>query len=103
MLVAAKFPFLYFGWGTRRASEYTVRIAELLGAPVAVTIQGKSVFPNSHPLYTSAGMGAVAKPSGQWALRKHDAMLAVGVRFAEVATGSYGLEKSQKSDPYRYQ
>jgi acetolactate synthase-1/2/3 large subunit len=37
-------------------------------------------------------MGAVAKPSGQWALKKHDVMLAVGVRFAEVATGSYGLE-----------
>ena len=92
ILTDAKFPFLYFGWGTRRASEYTVKIAELLGAPVAVTIQGKSVFPNSHPLYTSAGMGAVAKPSGQWALKKHDAMLAVGVRFAEVATGSYGLE-----------
>jgi acetolactate synthase-1/2/3 large subunit len=92
MLVKAEFPFLYFGWGTRNASEYTLKIAELLGAPVAVTIQGKSVFPNAHPLFTSAGMGAVAKPSGQWALKKHDAMLAVGVRFAEVATGSYGLE-----------
>jgi acetolactate synthase-1/2/3 large subunit len=92
MLVKAEFPFLYFGWGTRNASEYTLKIAELLGAPVAVTIQGKSVFPNAHPLYTSAGMGAVAKPSGQWALKKHDVMLAVGVRFAEVATGSYGLE-----------
>ena len=92
ILVNAQFPYLYFGWGTRKASEYTLKIAELLGAPVAVTIQGKSVFPNSHPLFTSAGMGAVAKPSGQWALKKHDAMLAVGVRFAEVATGSYGLE-----------
>jgi len=92
MLVKAEVPFLYFGWGTRNASEYTLKIAELLGAPVAVTIQGKSVFPNAHPLFTSAGMGAVAKPSGQWALKKHDAMLAVGVRFAEVATGSYGLE-----------
>jgi acetolactate synthase-1/2/3 large subunit len=92
MLVNAQFPFLYFGWGTRKASEYTLKIAELLGAPVAVTIQGKSVFPNAHPLFTSAGMGAVAKPSGQWALKKHDAMLAVGLRFAEVATGSYGLE-----------
>lgn len=92
MLANAKHPMLYLGWGARHAAEYTLKIAEMLASPVAVTIQGKSVFPNQHPLYTSAGLGAASKPSGQWALGRHDAMLAVGVRFAEVATGSYGLE-----------
>lgn len=85
-------PMLYVGWGAMEAFEYTIKLAELLGAPVATTLQGKSAFPNNHPLYTSVGVGASSKPSGQWALKEHDAMLAVGVRFSEISTGSYGLD-----------
>ncbi|HUH73781.1 MAG TPA: thiamine pyrophosphate-binding protein [Chitinophagales bacterium] len=85
-------PMLYVGWGAMEAFEYTIKLAELLGAPVATTLQGKSAFPNNHPLYTSVGVGASSKPSGQWALKEHDSMLAVGVRFSEISTGSYGLD-----------
>ncbi|MCB9033569.1 MAG: thiamine pyrophosphate-binding protein [Chitinophagales bacterium] len=92
MLLSAKHPMLYLGWGARAASEYTIKIAEKLNAPVALTLQGKSVFPNNHPLYTSCFIGASGKPSSQFALKQHDAMLAVGVRFSEISTGSYGLE-----------
>lgn len=93
LLCTAEAPMLYVGWGSLGGQEYTVRIAEALGAPVAVTLQGKSAFPNSHPLFTSVGIGASSKPSGQWALKRHDALLAVGVRFSEISTGSYGLDQ----------
>jgi acetolactate synthase-1/2/3 large subunit len=38
------------------------------------------------------GLGASSKPSAQWALDRHDLLLAIGTRFGEIATGSYGLE-----------
>lgn len=92
LLSRAKHPMMFLGWGAREAQEYTIKIAEKLKAPVALTLQGKSVFRNNHPLYTGCFIGASSKPSGQMALKNHDAMLAVGCRFSEIATGSYGLE-----------
>lgn len=93
ILSKAKNPMLFLGWGAVDCTKSSVELAELLAAPVATTLQGKSSFPNTHPLYTSVGLGASAKPSNQWALKNHDVLLAVGVRFGEIATGSYGLDQ----------
>lgn len=92
MLMKANSPMLFVGWGGVDAQNLTVELAEMLLAPVSTTLQGKSAFPNTHPLYTSVGLGASSKPSAQWALKQHDLLLAVGTRFGEIATGSYGLE-----------
>lgn len=92
----SKNPMLYLGWGAIKGYEYSVKLAELLAAPVATSLQGKSAFPNSHPLYTCAGIGKGAKPSGQWALKQHDLLLTVGARFGEVATASYSLEQPKQ-------
>ncbi len=92
LLSSAKHPMMYLGWGAREAQEYAIKIAEKLKVPVALTLQGKSVFPNNHPLYTGCFIGASSKPSGQMVLKNHNAMLAVGCRFSEISTGSYGLE-----------
>lgn len=92
LLSAAKNPMMFVGWGAVDAQEEVVELAEMLAAPVSTTLQGKSAFPNSHPLYTSVGLGASSKPSAQWALEQHDVLLAIGTRFGEIATGSYGLE-----------
>ena len=92
LIKKASKPIMFVGWGAVDASQQSVELAEMLGAPVATTLQGKSAFPNSHPLYTSVGLGASSKPSAQWALEEHDLLLAVGTRFGEIATGSYGLE-----------
>ena len=91
LIHAAKHPMLFVGWGAVDAQPLTVRLAELLAAPVSTSLQGKSAFPNNHPLYCSEFLGASSKPSGQWALARHDVMIAIGVRFGEIATGSYGL------------
>jgi acetolactate synthase-1/2/3 large subunit len=93
LLAKAQNPMLFLGWGAVNYTQYSIELSELLAAPVATTLQGKSAFPNTHPLYTSVGLGEAAKPSNQWALKKHDVMLTVGARFGEIATGSYGLDQ----------
>ena len=84
---------MFVGWGAVDAFPEVIELAEMLCAPVSTTLQGKSAFPNSHPLYTSVGLGASSKPSAQWALEQHDLLLAIGTRFGEIATGSYGLDQ----------
>jgi acetolactate synthase-1/2/3 large subunit len=49
------------------------------------------VFPESHPLALWPGFGAAAPPFARQAADACDATLAIGCRFGEVATGSYGL------------
>ncbi|MEZ4928611.1 MAG: hypothetical protein R2777_01160 [Chitinophagales bacterium] len=61
LLLAAEHPMMYLGWGAKEANEYSIKIAEKLNAPVALTLQGKSVFPNNHSLYTSCFIGASGK------------------------------------------
>lgn len=91
LLKQAKNPGIYVGWGASKATEYTQRIADILGAPVATTLQGKASFPASHPLHTGFGFGPNSVPAGQKSFKNCDAMLAVGVRFSEIGTGSFGV------------
>ncbi|WP_407180925.1 thiamine pyrophosphate-binding protein [Bradyrhizobium sp. STM 3562] len=90
LLLAAKRPGIFAGWGARDATAELIALAEWLEAPVATTLQGLSVFPGNHPLHAGFGFGASAVPSAQNAFRGCDAMVAIGTRFAEIATGSYG-------------
>ena len=89
-LAAARHPCIFAGWGARDATDALVRLAEWLEAPVATTLQGLSVFPGNHPLHVGFGFGASAVPSAQNAFANCDCMVAIGTRFAEIATGSYG-------------
>jgi acetolactate synthase-1/2/3 large subunit len=90
LLAAANKPAIFVGWGARHVADDIRRIAEHLAAPVATTLQGLSAFPADHPLHTGMGFGPSAVPAAQNAFRQRDAMLAVGTRFAEICTGSYG-------------
>jgi len=96
LLTNAKNPGIYVGWGAADAIEYTIGIAEQLSAPVCTTLQGKSAFPYSHPLHTGFGFGQNAVPASQNAFKNVDLMLAVGVRFSEIGTGSYGAKVPEK-------
>jgi acetolactate synthase-1/2/3 large subunit len=91
LIRSAKKPGIYLGWGARDATPVSVELAELLGAPVATTLQGLSVFPADHPLHTGMGFGPSAVPAARRAFDGCDCLIAVGVRFAELATGSYGM------------
>lgn len=91
LLTQARHPGIYVGWGAVDASAYTMRLADALVAPVATTMQGLSAMPAHHALHTGVGFGPSSVPAGQKAFADCDCMLAVGVRFSELATGSYGV------------
>ncbi|MFQ5746344.1 MAG: thiamine pyrophosphate-binding protein [Gemmatimonadota bacterium] len=91
-LRAARRPLLYVGAGAAAAAPELVRLAERLEMPVASTLQGKGVFPESHPLFLWPGFGDAAPAFARRAARGCDATLAIGCRFSEVGTGSYGID-----------
>jgi len=91
LLVAAERPGIYVGWGAVDAVVHTQAIAHKLIAPVATTMQGISAYPASDPLHVGMGFGNSAVPAGKFGFKDCDCLLAVGVRFAELATGSYGI------------
>jgi len=90
MLSAARRPLLYLGLGSSGAD--LVALAERFEAPVATTFEGKGIFPESHPLWLWCGFGASAPPFVRKIAAGCDLTLAIGCRFSEVGTGSYGLE-----------
>lgn len=92
LLVNAHQPGIFVGWGARDASEKLVKLAELLNAPVSTTLQGQSVFPNTHLLFTGMGFSRAAVPAAETAFNHVDVLLAIGTRFGEIPTGSFGIE-----------
>lgn len=92
MLLRAKRPGIFLGWGAVDASDLVLHIAEHLNAPVATTLQGISAFPASHPLHTGLSFGPSAVPAAENAFKQCDVMLAVGTRFGEIGTGSFGVK-----------
>ena len=92
LLRASRRPGLFVGWGARGALAEIAGIAEFLQAPVATTLQGLSVFPGTHPLHTGFGFGPAAVPAARNAFAQCDCLLAIGTRFAEIATGSFGAK-----------
>ena len=92
MLAESKNPGLFLGWGAADAGKFSIELAEKLEAPVATTLQGLSVFPGNHPLHTGMGIGEYAVPASEKAFDECDCLLAVGVRFGEIPTGSFGMK-----------
>lgn len=82
-------PLLYVGLGAAGAD--LVALAERLEAPVATTIQGKGVFPESHPLFLWNGFGNAAPPAHREIAAACNRVLAIGCRFGEVGTAGYGI------------
>jgi acetolactate synthase-1/2/3 large subunit len=92
LLRAAKHPAIFCGWGAVDATAELMAVAELLGAPVSTTLQGLSAFPGHHRLHAGFALGRAAVPAVENAFADCDALLAVGTRFAEIPTGSYGWD-----------
>lgn len=92
LLLKAKNPGIFVGWGARDATQWVTEIAEFLNAPVSTTLQGLSVFPANHPLHTGMSFGPSSVPAAENAFRHCDCLLAVGTRFGEIATGSFGVK-----------
>lgn len=91
-LLSAKQVGLFVGYGARLVKDELIAIAELLNAPVTTTLQGLASFPHEHPLHAGFGFSPSAVPSGKNAIAQCDTLLTIGARFAEIPTGSYGLD-----------
>ena len=96
MLNEARQPALYIGNGAQGATELLTSLAEKLSAPVSTTVQGKGVFPEDHPLWLWPGFGAAAPSFVRSVFDRVDVLLAIGCRFGEVATASYGLNPPEQ-------
>ncbi len=90
LLIQAKNPVIFAGWGAMHASDKLIAMSEQLGSAVSTTLQGISVFPANHPLHAGFCFGPAAAPAAQKAFNKADCVLAIGTRFGEIATGSFG-------------
>lgn len=96
MLMQAKNPAMFVGWGAVHASDELIAISEHIGSAVATTMQGISAFPGNHPLHAGFCFGPAAVPAAQNAFNNADCVLAIGTRFGEIATGSFGGQLPEK-------
>src|ERR1700754_1749797 len=89
MLLAAKRPVLYAGQGVHWAKAWSElkQLAELLAIPVCTSLQGKSAFPETHPL--ALGSGGLAYPATVHHFLK-EADLILGIRCL-VTTSTFGI------------
>lgn len=90
VLVEAKRPVIYAGQGIHyaRAWQPLRELAELLEAPVTTSLQGKSAFPETHPLALGSGGRAIPWPVHQF-LTSADVLFGVGCSFT---TTNYGVK-----------
>ena len=88
-LVAAERPVIYAGQGVHyaRAWRQLRDLAELLEAPVTTSLQGKSAFPETHPLSLGSGGRSISKPLHHF-LANADLIFGIGCSFA---TTTYGV------------
>ena len=90
ILVNATNPVIYAGQGVHyaKAWEELKELAELLEVPVTTSLEGKSAFPETHPLALGSGGRALPKPVHHF-IRNADVIFGIGCSF--FATG-FGIQ-----------
>ena len=88
VLMEAKRPVIYAGQGVHyaRAWEPLRELAELLQIPVTTSLQGKSAFPESHPLSLGSGGRSMPGPVHHF-LHSADVIFGIGCSFARTNFG----------------
>jgi len=79
-LAAAKRPLILAGGGAIAAAAALTRLAETLGAPVALTINAKGLLPAAHPLLIGSTQTLAATRA---LVAEADVVLAIGTELAE--------------------
>ncbi|OJW57080.1 MAG: hypothetical protein BGO57_03205 [Sphingomonadales bacterium 63-6] len=87
-LVDAKRLVIHAGQGVHWANAYAElrELAELLGAPVSTSLEGKSCFDETHPLAIGSG-GAAIPGQLRHFLNNADLIFGIGCSFSETAFG----------------
>ncbi len=88
LLAGADRPVIYAGQGIHyaKAWEELKELAEQWNIPVTTSIEGKSAFPENHPLSLGSGGRANSRPVKRY-LEESDLILGLGVSFALTAFG----------------
>lgn len=88
-LIAAQRPVIYAGQGVHyaRAWQPLRELAEILEAPVTTSLQGKSAFPETHPLSLGSGGLAMPRPVHDF-LAAADVIFGIGCSFTAT---NYGI------------
>jgi acetolactate synthase-1/2/3 large subunit len=83
----AKNPLIYAGQGVlyAQASAELVALAELLQAPVATSLEGKSAFPENHALALGSAATCMSRQACEF-IRRADVVFGIGCSFTK-----YGL------------
>jgi thiamine pyrophosphate-dependent acetolactate synthase large subunit-like protein len=89
VLIEAERPVIYAGQGVHYSKGWDAlrELAELLEAPVTTSLQGKSAFPETHPLSLGSGGRSMPKAVYQF-LQNADVIFGIGCSFA---TSSYAV------------
>jgi thiamine pyrophosphate-dependent acetolactate synthase large subunit-like protein len=79
-LIAAASPIILAGQGVlyAEASDELTELAELLQAPVMTTVDGKSAFPENHPLALGSGGNTFSGPGRLFLHTKADLVFGIG-------------------------
>jgi acetolactate synthase I/II/III large subunit len=87
-LVAAERPVIYAGQGVHYAKAWRQlrELAELLEAPVTTSLQGKSAFPENHPLSLGSGGRSISKQLHHF-LNNADLIFGIGCSFTSTSYG----------------
>ena len=84
ILTESRTPVIVAGQGVlyAEASDELVELAELLQAPVTTTLEGKSAFPEHHPLSLGTGAGVMPRPVHSF-LQNADVIFAIGASLTK--------------------
>lgn len=83
---------IYVGAGAVNCGNQLVELADRLDAVVFTSLSGKGVFPENHARWGWNTMGPAAPKGLREFGDRADCVLAVGCRFGEVATASFGFK-----------
>jgi acetolactate synthase-1/2/3 large subunit len=88
LLVKAKRPVIYAGQGIHYAQAWQQlgELAEILSAPVTTSLQGKSAFPENHPLALGSGGRTFPKTVDHF-IQNADVIFGVGCSFSRTNFG----------------
>src|SRR5690606_6337960 len=87
-LIGAKKPLIYAGQGIHYAKAWDElkAVAELLEAPVCTSLEGKSAFPETHPLALGSGGPTMSNAVSHW-VQTADVVFGAGASFTATGFG----------------
>ncbi len=102
LLIDAERPVIAAGGGVTLAGaeQALIELAERTGAAVVTTLQGKSCFPEDHPLY-GWHLGTKGTSIGNSLTTSADVILSVGTRFTDQVASSFRAGTTFTTDDTR--